>query len=270
MISKILIAVDDINYIDDYRKVGISTFLFPLKDYCVGYNTYSIAAINKVKVSNKYLLINRILDCESTDNLKNILSNLDGIKGLVFEDIAVYMLAKKLNLAVELIFFQNHFQTNTASCNFWLERVDSIFLGNEITESEIRTIANSTKKPVCVHLYGYNQVMYSRRLLLSNWSDEFNLEKSASNVIIDRATKVKFHALENPYGTVMYSGNIYNGSSLLDLDNINFFYVNPTLIGHDIVMNFLSNPKSHKNDDEDNGFLEKETIYKLKEVKSNE
>lgn len=266
MISNILIAVDDIKYLNDYRKVGISTFLFPLEDYCVGYKTYTLEEINKQEVSNKYILINRLLDCKSVDKLKELLKKLNNIKGIIYEDIAVYMLAKELKLNVELIFFQNHFQTNTESVNFWLDRVDSLLISNELTKEEITNIVNNSHKEVCLHLYGYNQVMYSRRLLLSNWSDEFSLDKENNNTIIDRATKVKFHAIENEYGTVMYSGNIFNGKSLLDENNIKYFYVNPTLIDHQEVMSFLNDIDNHNNENEDNGFLEKETIYKLKEV----
>ena len=70
MISNILIYVDDINHIDDYRKAGVSAFLFALEGYSVGYNTYSLEEINNNKVSNKYVMINRVLDCESVDRLK--------------------------------------------------------------------------------------------------------------------------------------------------------------------------------------------------------
>ena len=45
MMSKILINVDDAKYIDDYRKAGIDAFLFALKGYSVGYNTYSLEEI---------------------------------------------------------------------------------------------------------------------------------------------------------------------------------------------------------------------------------
>jgi hypothetical protein len=100
--------------------------------------------------------------------------------------------------------------------------------------------------------------------LLSNWSEFFNIDKKNTNVITDRATKVKFRAIENEYGTVMYSDKIFNGQDLLSLTNIKYFYVNTMLIDHNTIMDFLTN-KEHTSDLEDNGFLERETIYKLKE-----
>ena len=262
MISNILISVDDIKYLNDYRKVGVSAFLFALEDFSVGYKTFSLAEIKKIDVSNKYIFINRILDCHDIDKLKNIITSLNGIKGIVYEDIGVYNLIKEAKIDIELIFFQNHFGTNTSSVNYWLDKVDSIFLSSEITEDEIKNIVKNAKKSVCLLLYGYNQVMYSRRLLLKNWSEEFNIPYKNYNFITDKATKVSFRAYENKYGTVMYSENIYNAKSLIKLKNIKYFYVNPTMIEHKKVMNFLNT--YNISNGEDDGFLNRKTIYKLK------
>ncbi len=264
MISNILIYVDDINHIDDYRKAGVAAFLFALEGYSVGYNTYTLEEIEKIDVSNKYVMINRVLDCKSVDGLKEVLPKLKNVKGLVYEDIAVYNLVKELNLDLETIFYQNHFGTNSNSVNFWLDRVDSMFISNELTKDEIKTIVSNASKPVVLNLYGYNQVMYSRRMLLSNWSDFFEIDKKNTNVLTDRATKVQFRAMENEFGTVMYSGYIFNGKELLGLNNVKYYYVNTTLVDHNDIMDFLTNSE-HNSDMEDNGFLDKETIYKLKE-----
>ncbi len=265
MISKILIYVDDIEHIEDYRKVGVSAFLFALEGYCVGYKTYSLEEIEKIDVSNKYIILNRVLTSDDIDNFKKIIKQFKTIKGIVFEDIGIYQVLSNLKTNLELILFQNHFATNTRSVNFWLDRVDSLFIGNELTKNELETITKGAIKPVCLHLYGYNQVMYSRRLLLSNWEEEFKIPKSSSNIITDKATGIKFRAIENEYGTVMYSENIFNGKDLIDLSNVKYFYVNTMMIEHNKVMYFLRT--FDKTDGEDEGFLNKETIYKLKERK---
>ena len=265
MKNKILIYVDNISYLSDYRKAGVTAFLFALKGYCVGYeNTLTLEEIEKLDVSNKYLLINRILDCNDIDKLRELLKNIKSIKGILYEDIGVFNVVKELNLDLELIFFQNHFATNSYSVNFWLDRVDSLMLSNEITKNEIKNILENAKREVCVHVFGYNQVMYSRRLLLTNWSEEFNIPFKDKNVIEEIVTKIKFRAIENEFGTVMYSENIFNGLDLLDLDNIKYGYINTTFLDHETVMKVL---ETGNYDGGDRGFLEKETIYKLKEVK---
>ena len=263
MISNILIYVDDLKHIEDYRKAGVSAFLFGLTDYCVGYNTYSLNEIENCSVSNKYLLLNRLLTSDDIDNLKSIIPTLKTIKGLIFEDVGVYEYLKDTSSNLEMILFQNHLATNSPTVNFWLDRLDSIFISNELTLEEIKTITSKAHKPVCLHLYGYNQVMYSRRLLLSNWSQNFNIPYQNTNVITDQATKVKFRAFENDYGTVMYSPHIFNGSELLNLPNVKYFYVNPTLVDLPQVLTFLKDLTIQLG--EDTGFLHQPTIYKLKE-----
>lgn len=264
MISKILLYVDNLKYLDEYREVGVSTFLFALEGYCVGYNTYSLEEINKIKVSNKYVLINRVLESKDIDELREKLPKLN-VDGIVFEDVGLFNLIKELRMNVKTILFQNHFNTNSFSVNFWMDRVDSVVISNELTYSEIKKIVNNSKKSVVLNLYGYNQVMYSRRLLLSNWSEEFNIPYKDKNIIEDIATHVRFRAFENEYGTVMYSDKIFNGKELLDLDNVLYFYVNSMMIDHNDLINYLKDVNRDRNKNEDDGFLNKPTIYKLKE-----
>ena len=264
MISKIILYVDNLSYIDEYREVGVSTFLFALKDYCVGYNTNTLGEINNVKVSNKFVLINRVLESKDIDKLKELLPKLK-VDGIIFEDVGLLHLVKELKLNIKMILFQNHFNTNSSSVNFWLDRVDSVLISNELTSNEIKTICSNAKKPIVLNLYGYNQVMYSRRLLLSNWSEEFNIPYKNNNLIEDVATHVRFRALENDYGTVMYSDKIFNGKELLGLDNVLYYYVNSMMIDHDEIIKYLANLNRDLLDCEDEGFLDKPTIYKLKE-----
>ena len=268
MKSDYLIVVDKIDYINDYKKAGIAAFLFPIQDYQVGYNGFTLKEIDKVDVSDKYLLLNKVMNCQEIDSiklLKNQIMEVKNLKGIIIEDIGLYSVFKN-NKDIKLILFQNHFATNYKSINCYLEMFDSIVVSNELTYDEIKKITEKANKKVCIHLYGYNQAMYSKRHLLSNWSNYFNLGKLNYNKITDKATKVSFNVLENESGTVMYSENIFNGKSLLDLDNVLFYYINPMLIEHEIVMDFLNNIDIHKSSLEDDGFLNKETIYKLKDV----
>lgn len=81
----------------------------------------------------------------------------------------------------------------------------------------------------------------------------------------DIVTHVRFRAIENEYGTVMYSDKIFNGKELLDLDNVLYFYVNSMMVEHNELMDYLKDMNRDRNNMEDDGFLNKETIYKLKE-----
>ena len=262
MNNRYIINVDRLDYIDEYKECGINTFLFALKDCSIGYKEFSFKEIESINLENKYLLINRVLDNNDIDKLKELLPKFKTIKGIFYEDIGIYNLAKDLDL--ELILFQNHFNTNSYSINYWLDKVDSVVVSNELTLEELKYITENVKKDIVLHLYGHNQVMYSRRLLLSNWSKNFKIVNKKENLIEDISSHVKFRVLESDYGTIMYSDKIFNGKELLVLKNVKYFYINPTLISHDLVMDFLNDINNHSSNDEDSGFLYKETVYKLK------
>ena len=68
----------------------------------------------------------------------------------------------------------------------------------------------------------------------------------------------------------MCSEDIFNGSVLVPLkDKVKFFYVNPMMIDHEKVMEFINNVSDESiKTGESTGFLYKETIYKLKEKKN--
>ena len=102
--------------------------------------------------------------------------------------------------------------------------------------------------------------MYSRRLLLDNYAKAYNLPKKNPLIIKENVSKYEFFVYENKYGTVLYDNKVFNGSSLLDLDNVLYFLVNTSFIPKDVVIDFLTNkyPIIY------NGFLNKETIFKLR------
>ncbi len=268
MINKLLYIVNNKEIIEDLKKVGVKNFLFPLKDFCVGFNnTYDFDEIE----NESFIFINRILDNESLDLLeKKLNDNRDKIKGIVYDDFGVLYLINKLKLNVITINYQNHFGTNYQSINENLKYNDSVVVSTDITKKEIEEILKKVEKEVCIFLFGLIPVMYSRRTLLTNFSKEFNIP-TKNNVLIDeKISKNKFIMVENEFGTVGYQRNYYDGLELLNLENIKYFLVNPLFLSDKEQIQLISDIKNKKltlNIPNDKGFLYKETIYKLKEDK---
>ena len=155
----------------------------------------------------------------------------------------------------------NHFNCNFESVNIWLDYVDSVFISNELTYEEIKEITKKCKKEVVLHVFGYNQIMYSKRKLLSNYYKYNNKEVKLKNTIKDKASDIKFNVIEDNDGTIFLSNKIYDGSRLLDLDNVLYYYMNTSFINIDDALKFISNENI---DNTDIGFLDRKTIYKLK------
>ena len=113
--SKVLININNLSEMDDYKKVGISNFLFAVNSLSIGYNTFDIDDIP----DNSYLLINRVFDTEALELFKSIIPKLNRFKGIFFEDLSILHLLKDSNL--ELIWNQAHFVTIYSSINYYLD-----------------------------------------------------------------------------------------------------------------------------------------------------
>lgn len=262
MKNKFLISINKLSDIEVYKKVGVTTFLLPLQNFAVGYeNSFNIEEINKYGKDN-YCLVNRMLDCKGIDELKNVILQLKTIKGIIFEDIGVYELIKELGLNIETIYFPNHFNTNYESINYFLNKgISSAFISNELTKEEIKDILNNANKELIVHVFGYNQAMYSRRLLLSNFNSYYDLPNNRMTDIKEVHSGHEFKVVENDSGTVLYNGVIFDGRELLHLNNVKYFYINSSFIEQNVILDFLTgNEIANSN----NGFLDKETIFKLR------
>ena len=269
--NKFLVVITDLKQLSILKKARITNFLFPLKDYCVGYpKTFSLEEIKE----EGYLYLNRILDNESYESLKKILQELpSNIKGLVFEDFGVITLTKELNLDLELILYQTHFATNHQSINENLEFVDSIVISTDITKNEIDLILSKTTKPLVYVLYSLIPAMYSRRTLLKNFETEFNTEEQKIVTLKEHVSKKDFIAVETEYGTVLYHDKYLNGFDHFDDEKIKFYLINPVLLDNvklESLLIDLINEKKEPKEWEDRGFLDKETIYRLKELDRHE
>ena len=115
--GKILLNISNLNDIEKYKKLGISNFLFPLKDYSIGYTSFTLEEISNFGCEC-YILANRLLkDTEIDEFLKlNIPKN---IKGFIIEDTGLYYALK--DKEYELINFQNHLNNNYITINYWLK-----------------------------------------------------------------------------------------------------------------------------------------------------
>ena len=69
--NKILLLVDNPELVEELKKESNVTFLFPLKDFSIGFkNTF---ALDEIKEEG-YLFLNRILDNVGIEQFKNIIS----------------------------------------------------------------------------------------------------------------------------------------------------------------------------------------------------
>lgn len=258
--EKILINIEQLNDIEDYKKIGINNFLFAVKDFSIGYNTFELEDLESLDC-NKYLLINRIFNSNDCEKLKKIIPKLNKFDGIIFEDIAVYNMLK--NTDINLIWNQNHFATNYSSINHWLELVNSAIISNELTLEEVCDILDKSNKKLVLNIFGKNPIMYSRRTLLTNFNKNFKLEDNREMILNESITKNEFLAKETDKGTFILNNKHFNLIPFLNKFNenkIEFYLIYPNGLNAEEINNYLNG----KVDNTDAGFMNKKTIYKLR------
>ena len=258
--NKILINIENLNEIDKYKKIGINNFLFAVKDFSIGYNSYTLEEIKKLDC-NKYLLINRIFNTNDVEEFKKIKEKLLDFEYIIFEDIAVYNILKDTN--IKLIWNQTHFATNYSSINYWLELAYSAVISNELTSVEVSEILNKSNKNLILNIFGKNPIMYSRRTLLTNFNKHFELDNRDKAVLEESITKNEFLATETDKGTFIVNNKHFNlipHINSFNDDKILYYLIYPNGIEYKEMIKYINEETTDNTDD---GFMNKKTIYKL-------
>ena len=255
--SKVLININNLSELDEYKKVGIANFLFPIKNLSVGYTSYDIDEVP----DQSYLLINRVLDTEGINTFKSLIPKLNRFKGIVFEDLGIFNILKDSDL--ELIWNQAHFAVNYNSINYYLDHgCSSAVISNEITKEEIEEIIDKANKPVVLNIFGKNMIMYSRRSLVYNFNKHAGIDDVNNVDIKDKTDKAYFTLKEDTYGTAVFNKEYFNYINKLDIDDnkIKYYLITNLDLEPSKIIDII-NGEQFGND----GFLYKKTTYKMSE-----
>lgn len=253
--SKILININNLSEIEEYKKIGINNFLFAVDEFSLGYPTFPLSSIP----DDSYLYLNRVMDTKAIDDFKKIIPELKRFKGIIFEDLGIFNILK--NKGYNLIWFQNHFTTNKASLTYYINNgCISAVLSNEITESEIRENIKSLPHKLILNVLGKNNIMYSRRTLLTNFNKHEHLDNF--NDMELKTKNSSFFAKESEYGTLLFNNEYFNYIPFANtLDDDLMFYLILNLDMSPSKIKDILNDSNFGND----GFLNKKTVYKMSE-----
>lgn len=261
--NKVLLNVSKIEDIKEYKKLGVSNFLFPLKDFSIGYETFSFSDMKEIN-GNVYVLINRILTDEDIDKFLN-LDIPSNVKGFVLEDVGLYYVLKDKHY--ELILFQNHLNNNFETINFWLKNLDSVVISSDITREEIKDILNKTDKPLVLNTFGYPMIMYSRRRLVSNYYKHYGIDLKHEISVEEKVTQNNFNFKENDFGTAVFNNKISDYRELIDAiddEKIKYYLYFSNDLTFEECVNAINGLDVQNTS---SGFLDKKTIYRVGDLK---
>lgn len=240
---------------------------------------YNFCKENNIEI---FAALNKNMHNKDLEHLKEIMFKLEelDIKGIIYYDIALVNIKLEHNLKTPLVWGQEHLTTNPITSNFWNNFGSKYTLvSNEITKEEIIEMKKNSKSELIVTVFGYLPMFVSERHLVKNYLKTFNLSDNSSINYIENDGNI-YPIIDNELGTIAFSAHILNGiNEVLEFkkQGIDYILLNSFLIEDDdfeMVLD-LFNSVNEDNVSEyskkieskfkcDNGFLNKETIYKVK------
>lgn len=281
--SKIIIYPNNIEDIEKTHHL-VDGYILGIKDMCVNTSMCikldELEILNKIKNKDIFICLNKNMHNSDLNLIKNILIELNNynIKGVLYYDVSVLSIYRTLNLNYELVWASEHLTTNYNTINYWYDfGVNYTYLSSDITEDEIVTISKNCKAKLMVNLFGYLPMFVSKRHIVKNYLDYFNLNDSSKINYMKKEGKT-YPIIDNNLATQVYSANILNGiKSYLNID-VDYIVLNGFNIEIDkfiTVINLFRNVNSENVleyydkinslfDNTDEGFLNTKTIYRVK------
>lgn len=245
-----LVTVTNKEIISKLNKEDV-TKVYPLRFFSVGYEEYF-----DISEIDDFCLINRILTDDDLDKLEKILKS-SKIKGILFDDLGVLDVIKDLNIIK--IFIGDHINNNASSINYYLDYVDSIVVSTDLSFDEIEYITEHVKKDVVIYTFGLKALMYSRRNLLRNYEEYYNLEKD--NEINTSINDKHFKVIESNFGTRIYAYPFYYDERLKKLDHVLYNWYDVNTLDNNKIIEVLND--NFSNIEVSNAFLDKKSVFKV-------
>lgn len=249
----------------------VDAFIIPLKDLSINYeSSFEIKDIKEIKNLGKeiFVSINKNIHNEELETLKKSLLEIEklNINGIIFYDIAIVNLKQTLNLKTPLVWHQEHMTTNYQTCNYWYEKgCKYSYLSSELTLEEIKQIKENTKSQIFVNVFGHIPMFTSKRHLINNYLETFNLKTKGKEKTIHKENK-NYPISDTKNGTTVYSNYILNALDI-DFNFADYIVFNSYLIDikdiKETINNFKKGISKYKFPFE-HGFLYQKTIYKVK------
>ena len=255
-----VITIDKINKIEMYNL--FDSYLLVNKNFSAFHinglsNKTCLSLIDRIHNKNKkaYILIDRILINEELEELKVFIYRLEekGIDGYFFSDLGVLQLLKNLELLDKAILYsQTQIVSGLELSAYKKLGLKTIFVSKDLPYDNLLKASNKYDV-VGVNVFGYRNLFYSKRLLLSAYKEEFKLKDKFINsnkyLIREQKREVKSIIFEDQYGTYVFTDyieNHLNEISELDQNHVKMILFDDNFISSDLmekVIAYLEEPK---------------------------
>ena len=281
-----------------YSENEIDGFIIGIKDYSENFNSYVTesnlkSTIEKLNDKNikAYIMLNKVYFNEDIDGLIKLLKKIDklNVEAVIFSDIAIFNIVRENNLNIKLI-ISNKMITNSRSINFYEKRGLYGYIPTpQITIDEIIDITKNTTSLAYIKLFGYTNMATSSRSLITNYLKYIKSDKDPSKkYYMHEKISDEYYPVIEDGNTNFFSSKIMNGlleykkliNNNIDCAIILDDYLIEENAFYNVIEAFVA-LKNHPDDIEfaeklkqvidtnlfnntDNGFLNKKTIFKVK------
>lgn len=215
--------MNDFYVIPNNKNVVFNNLILPLKDYSIGFDVYyTVSEINSLsKKLNISVIINKFLHKEDIKNIINIINELeiDNIKYIFVEDLGLVSLLDNNKVVVS----QNHIINNYDSINYFKSLgYSNILVNNDLTINELKEIISKTSSNLFMYFISKNNLMYSKRRLLTAFSNYKNSDILKKEVITEKVSNHKLIIKEEKCGTCIFNKRIFAGNKYIsELSSVN-------------------------------------------------
>lgn len=215
--------MNDFYVIPNNKDVVFNNLILPLKDYSIGFDVYyTVSEINSLsKKLNISVIINKFLHKEDIKNIINIINELeiDNIKYIFVEDLGLVSLLNNNKVVVS----QNHIINNYDSINYFKSLgYSNILVNNDLTINELKEIISKTSSNLFMYFISKNNLMYSKRRLLTAFSNYKNSDILKKEVITEKVSNHKLIIKEEKCGTCIFNKRIFAGNKYIsELSSVN-------------------------------------------------
>jgi len=257
-------------------------------------NSFSVDEINQIikiaKSNNKkcFLNLNKMYYDHEIDELTSFLKQIksNNLSGIVIADIGVISVLEKLGLKNLAIYNPETLLTNHFDFNYLSEdNILGAFVAKEITIDDILLIGKHKKYHLFYTGHGNLNMFYSKRNLLTNFTDHLDVQwelKNKKNLLImeRKRSDEKYPLLEDEAGTHVFRANTLVSLNYINkLEEVVDYLIVDTIFKDDNyakrvlplyknrMINFDEVRKQLENEygeTWDEGFLNHKTFYKVK------
>lgn len=281
--SKIITIPSNIEEIRKTKNI-VDGFIIGIKDMCVNTNmcidTNDLSLLDSLKDKDIFINLNKNMHNSDLPIVEKILKELNNynIKGIIYYDVGVLNIYNSLDLNYDLVWAQEHASTNFNTINYWNSfGVKYAYVSSDITEEEMVTISKNCKAKLMSNFFGYLSMFVSKRHIVKNYLEYFNLEDNSNVNYIEKEGKT-YPIIDTNIGTYVYSNNILNGIKAYLNTNLEYSVLNSFNIDLDKFIEIIKLFKTVNSDNVleyeskidnmfnnvDRGFLNTKTIYRVK------